>query len=344
MRYRTLGKTGLKVSEIGFGGIPIQRVEAHEVNPILEKCRDMGITFIDTGRGYSVSEERIGRYLKESGSRQEWTLATKSMDRDYAGMKKSIETSLMLLETDRIDLYQCHFVKTREQYDAIMGEDGAYQALAEAKAAGLIGHIGITSHNADLMMEVIGEGHFETLQFPLNIIEFQGLKLYEKAHALGMGTIVMKPMAGGSIDRGDIALKYVLNNPHVSVAIPGMDTVEQVSINGAAGSNDLAYTEEDEAYMKATIEKFGNHFCRRCGYCAPCSVGIDIPLAFTLNGYLTRYDLGEWAYQRYESITPPEACIHCGACEPRCPYDLPIQDMLKDVGRNFEAFLKNRHK
>ncbi len=342
MRFRILGKTGLKVSEIGFGGIPIQRVEAQEVNPILEQCRASGITFIDTARGYTVSEERIGNYFKESGSRGEWVLATKAMDRDYAGMKKSIETSLSLLQTDYIDLYQCHFVKTREQYDAIMAEDGAYKALLEAKAAGKIGHIGITSHSADLMEEVIGQGYFETIQFPFNIIEFQGLKLYEMAHNLGMGTIVMKPMAGGALDRGDVALKYVLNNPHVSVAIPGMDTLEQVEINAAAGSADLDYSLEDKAYMKETIERLGNHFCRRCGYCAPCTEGIDIPLMFTLNGYLTRYDLGEWAYQRYATGTKPHVCSHCGACEPRCPYDLPIQEMLEDVSKNFDAFIAKR--
>lgn len=344
MRFRQLGNTGLKVSEIGFGGIPIQRVNPQEVDPILDKCRSLGINFIDTARGYTVSEERIGAYLKKSGSRLDWVLATKAMDRDYKGMKKSIETSLMHLQTDVIDLYQCHFVKTQEQYDAIMAEDGAYKALLEAKAEGKIRHIGITSHSADLMLSVIEEGHFETIQFPFNIIEYQGLALFEKAHQLGMGGIVMKPMAGGAIDRGDVALKYVLNNPHISVAIPGMDTLEQVEINAGAGNCDLTYSEDDQAYIEKTIKAFGKHFCRRCGYCAPCSVGIDIPLMFTLNGYLTRYDLGEWAYQRYASSQKPHTCIHCGSCEPRCPYDLPIQEMLKDVGKNFDAFLAAREK
>lgn len=342
MRYRTLGSTGLVVSEVGFGGIPIQRVEASAVDPILEACKANGINFIDTARGYTVSEERIGQYFKTAGNRAEWVLASKAMDRDYAGMKKAIETSLLLLQTTYIDLYQCHNIKSQDQYDAVMGPGGAYEALIEAKKAGKIKHIGVTSHSADMASVMVAEGHFESIQFPYNIIEFQGKELFEMAHARGMGVIVMKPLAGGALDRGDIAVKYVLGNPHVTVAIPGMDSIEQVIANAKAGSEDLAFTEEEKRYTEEMIQQYQNHFCRRCGYCAPCSVGIDIPMMFTLDAYLTRYDLGEWALGRYGSMTQPHACINCGACEPRCPYDLPIREMLVEVGKHFDTFIDQK--
>lgn len=329
MRLRRLGKTELMVSEIGFGGIPIQRVSQEESTAIIHACHQAGVRFIDTARGYSNSEELIGHALK--GIRQDFVLATKSPAKDYETMKNDIETSLKMLQTDYIDLYQCHFVRNQEMYDALMNT-GGYQALLEAKAEGKIGHIGITSHSADFLLTVVEEGKFETVQFPYNLLETQGESLFELCKKLDMGVIAMKPAAGGALPNIGLSLKFILNNPALTLAIPGMDSLEQVDINAAVGRERLMITPAEEAEILRIRNEMGNAFCRRCSYCLPCPQGIDIPNQFLLEGYLSRYDLPSWAYVRYDAQGKKASdCVHCGICETRCPYDLPIRDMLDQV-------------
>jgi len=336
MTFRELGLTGLKVVPIGFGGIPIQRLNQETVAAIIDRMIDDGVNFIDTARGYTTSEAMIGIAL-EGGKRQKFILATKSMARDYDQMKADIETSLRLLKTDYIDVYQCHLIKDLEQYRLIMSENGAYKALLEAKADGKIGHIGMTAHSAAFVSEVIQEMPFETLQFPYNLVERQGEPLFEIAHKRGIGIIVMKPMAGGAISNGALSLKFIMNNPHVTVAIPGMDQVGQVTTNTAVLKQSFHFSALENEEMSEIVNALGETFCRRCGYCLPCPQGIDIPTQFLMEGYLTRYNLQDWAKSRYEGLSlKADACVDCGACEPKCPYNLPIRKMLKHVVSQFE--------
>lgn len=337
MISRTLGKTGLNVKAVGFGGIPIQRVEQNEVNAIIEAMIETGIDFIDTARGYTVSESFIGNALG-GGKRSNFVIATKSPAKDYEQMKADIETSLKNLKTDYIDLYQCHLVKEMDQYRQILSENGAYKALVEAKAAGKIRHIGITSHSVDLLNEVIDDMPFETIQFPYNIIERQAEELFKRASQRGIGVIVMKPLAGGALENGELSLKFILNNPNVSVVIPGMDKVAQVHENSNVAKMDLTLTDSEKEEIENIRTTLGETFCRRCGYCLPCLQGIDIPTQFILEGYLTRYNLKTWAIERYFAMDIKSAdCIECGECEPRCPYDLPIRKMLRNVTDQFEV-------
>lgn len=329
MRSRRLGKTNLMVSEIGFGGIPIQRISQEEVNAIIRECHRQGVRFIDSARGYTTSEVMLGVALE--GLRKDFVIATKTMARDYESMKKDIETSLENFKTDYIDLYQCHFIRNQEQYDLLLN-NGGYEALLEAKSAGKIGHIGVTSHSADFLNSIIGEEKFETVQFPYNLLETQGDALFNKCKDLDIGVIAMKPAAGGAIPNVALSLKFILNHRAMSVAIPGMDSLEQVSLNAAIGSERLMLTPAEEAEMETIRENLGNKFCRRCGYCLPCPGGIDIPNQFLLEGYLSRYNLPDWAIMRYEAqVKKASDCVKCGVCESRCPYDLPIRDMLKHV-------------
>ena len=334
MKKRKLGSTGLEVSIIGFGGIPLQRLKEAEALEVVKYAINQGINFIDTARGYTVSEGYIGKAIE--ASRDQLILATKSPVRDYEGMKEALEESFKDLKTDYIDLYQFHFVRYKADLEKIMSEDGAYKALSEAKAAGKIGHIGITGHSADLMLEAINLEKFETIQFPFNIVEDQGTELFKRAKELNMGTIVMKPIAGGAISEGELSLKYILNKEFIDAAIPGMDTKEIIDKNINVGKNLTPLSIDEFNKIDAIAKTLGEDFCRRCGYCLPCPQGIDIPTQFIFEAYLNKYQIPDWANERYASLSVNASdCIECGQCENKCPYNLPIIDMLKKVDQAF---------
>ena len=272
MQYVTLGKTGLKVSVVGLGGIPIQRTDVEGTRKVIDACVETGINFIDTARGYTVSEEYLGEVLE--GRRDKFIIATKTMARDYEGMKADIEKSLQNLRTDYIDLYQIHNIKTDEEFAQCFGENGAYKALAEAKAEGKIGHIGATAHAVEAFERLITEyeDKIETMMFPYNIVENQGIELMKQCHEKNIGFIAMKPMAGGNLEDATLALKYILSNPDCTIAIPGMGDVEEVYQN-AAVADDLVMSDAENRQCEEIVKELGNRFCRRCGYCAPCPQG-----------------------------------------------------------------------
>ena len=333
MEYRTLGKTGLKVSRMGFGGIPIQKIDEEGTRKLLREMAEKGINYIDSARGYTVSEQYIGYGLQ--GIRDKFILATKSMSRTKDAMAADIETSLKNFRTDYIDLYQVHN-PSMEQLDQVMGEGGALEALMEAKATGKIGHIGLTAHSTAVFERALELDWVETIMFPYNIVEQQGAELIHRCTEKNIGFIDMKPLAGGAIEDGTLALRYVCSNPDVTVVIPGMAESSELEENMAACSNEAPLTEEELAKMEAVRKQLGTDFCRRCNYCAPCSVGINIPSVFLFAGYLQRYDLGDWARDRYSTLkVKASACIECGKCEPRCPYHLPIREKLKQCARDF---------
>lgn len=328
-----LGNTNMKIKRVGFGGIPIQRITQEDTNLVIDELEKNGINFIDTARGYTVSEEYIGNSLV--GRRHKFYIATKSMSRDYEGMKKDIEISLKNLKTDYIDLYQLHNVKV-EEYETIFNEDKAFRALLEAQKEGKIKYIGITSHSLETIEKAIEDGKFDTIQFPYNIVEDQADEAFKKAHEKGIGIIVMKPLAGGALDDATLAIKYILSKEYIDVAIPGMDSIKQVKENVDV-LNNLDLTEEDKEKIEDIRATLGGKFCRRCEYCLPCPLGVNIPQNFLLEGYYTRYNLKEWSKERYDSLEGKASkCIACGKCETKCPYELPIIEMLKNVCEKLE--------
>lgn len=332
MEYRTLGKTGLKISRMGFGGIPIQKIDEEGTRKLLHEMMEKGVNYIDSARGYTVSEQYIGYGLE--GIRDKFVLATKSMSRTKEAMAADIETSLGNFRTDYIDLYQVHN-PSMEQLDQVMGEGGALEALMEAKAAGKIGHIGLTAHSTEVFERALELDWVETIMFPYNIVEQQGAELIHKCAEKNIGFIVMKPLAGGAIEDASLALRYVCSNPDVTVVIPGMAEIRELEQNLAACSNTEPLTQEELKEMDKVREQLGTDFCRRCNYCAPCTVGINIPSVFLFAGYLQRYDLADWAKDRYSTLkVKASACIGCGKCEPRCPYHLPIREKLKKCAQD----------
>ena len=329
MDYRILGKTGLKISRLGFGGIPIQKIDAEGTKVLMQKLLAEGVNYIDTARGYTVSEEYLGYALE--GIREHFVLATKSMARTKEAMVKDIAISLQNLRTDYIDLYQVHNPGAKD-LEQVLAPGGALEALLEAKAQGKIGHIGITLHSVDLFRQALDFPWVETIMFPYNIVETQGEELIAKCTKKNIGFICMKPLAGGAIDDGTTALRFVASNPNVTVVIPGMADAEEVVQNVQATADTAPLSAEEQIKIAQIKEFLGTNFCRRCNYCAPCTAGINIPVVFLLEGYYSRYDLKEWATNRYgQQAKTASDCIGCGVCESRCPYNLPIRQMLKNA-------------
>ena len=331
MEYRILGKTGLKISRLGFGGIPIQKIDAEGTKELMQKLLKAGVNYIDTARGYTVSEEYLGYGLE--GIREQFVLATKSMARTKEAMEKDIAISLQNLRTDYIDLYQIHNPSAKD-LEQVMAPGGALEALQEAKTQGKIGHIGITLHSVDVLRQAVELPWVETIMFPYNIVETQGEELIARCAEKNIGFICMKPLAGGAIDDATTALRFIASNPNVSVVIPGMAEEKEIAQNVSATENTAPLTAEEQEKVEKIRAFLGTNFCRRCNYCAPCTEGINIPFVFLLEGYYSRYHLKEWALERYSFLQKTATdCVGCGVCEERCPYQLPIREMMKNAAK-----------
>lgn len=338
MEYTVLGKTGLRISRVGFGGIPIQRVNREQAKLLIKQLVREGVNYIDTARGYTVSEEYLGYALE--GLRDKFVLATKSMARTKEAMEKDISISLQNLKTDYIDLYQIHNPSAKD-LEQVTAPGGALEALWEAREAGKIGHIGITLHSADLFAKALELPWVETIMFPYNIVETQAEELIARCSEKNIGFICMKPLAGGALENATLAIRFVMQNPHVSVVIPGMAEEKEITQNIAAALDNSPLTAGEQAEIANIRNTLGTHFCRRCNYCAPCTAGINISGAILFEGYFKRYDLKDWAYDRYMAMpVRADACVDCGECESRCPYKLPIRKMLRRVDETFANYKK----
>ena len=333
MEYVTLGKSGLRISRLGFGGIPIQRIDQEGTRVLVDRLVEEGINFIDSARGYTVSEEYLGYALE--GRREKFVLATKSMARTKEAMEADIEKSLHNFRTDYIDLYQVHN-PSMEQLEQVMAPGGALEALMEAKEAGKIGHIGLTAHAEAVFEKALELPWVETIMFPYNIVETQCTHLIHACAEKNIGFIDMKPLAGGAIEDADLAMRFVCTNPDVTVVIPGMYDIREIDENLAAVEDTSALTEDELLKIQTIRRELGTQFCRRCNYCQPCTAGISISGIFVLEGYLQRYGLGDWAQKRYDALNKKAGdCVGCGACEKRCPYQLPIRQMLARCKQEF---------
>ena len=335
MEYTTLGSTGLRISRMGFGGIPIQKVDARATRALMERLCALGVNYIDTARGYTVSEQYLGEALE--GLRDRFVVATKSMARTREAMARDIDISLHNLRTDYIDLYQVHN-PSLDELKAVCAPGGALEALMQAKAEGKVRHLGVTAHTAAVFEYALSLDWVETIMFPYNIVETQGEALIHRCAQRGVGFICMKPLAGGALEDAHLALRFIAQNRDVSVVIPGMYDVREVDENIAAATDTSPLTQAELEKIETIRRELGTQFCRRCNYCQPCTAGISISGIFVLAGYLERYGLGDWARQRYAAMDKKAGdCVGCGACEKRCPYELPIRQMLARCKQEFGA-------
>jgi predicted aldo/keto reductase-like oxidoreductase len=333
MKYRILGKTGLRVSLVGLGGIPLQRIDADRTRDLIDFLEAAGVNFIDSARGYTVSEAYIGAAL--SGRREKFILATKSTARTYGAMQEDIEISLKNFQTDYIDLYQLHNVPVKD-FDTVFGENGAAAAIRQAICEGKVGHLGATAHSVEAFAKLLEYPEIESVMFPYNIVETQGKDIMKQARKKNVGFIAMKPLAGGNIEDGRLAIRFILHDEDCTLALPGMATVAEAAENIGAVYDLSLLTAEEEEKIEAVRARLSGNFCRRCGYCAPCTAGIDIPICLIWENYAAHYQLTDWATSRYRALAAHAGdCIGCGECEARCPYHLPIREKMKSVKSMF---------
>ena len=320
--------TDLEISEVGFGGIPIIPLPKKEAVSIVKYCFDMGITFFDTANMYVTSEEKIGAALHTV--RDKVVIATKTTQRDANGAADHIDTSLKQLKTDWIDIYQVHNVSNEEALQQVLAPRGAYEAIAKARDAGKIRFIGISSHSISMAMEALKTGLFNTLQFPFNFIENDPEnELFPFAIQNNVGIIGMKPLGGGLLERADLCFGFLQQHPHV-VPIPGIRAIKEADEIIDLYRHPQPLSRSDLAEMQKIKRLVGEKFCHRCEYCMPCEQGVQIPSVLIFQAAAKRLSLegvSAWLGKAMESVVE---CIECGQCEDKCPYNLPIADLLKE--------------
>jgi predicted aldo/keto reductase-like oxidoreductase len=332
-----LGKTGMMVTRLGFGGIPIQRLSEDDAVAVIRRCFDLGINYFDTANGYSTSEERIGKAVK--GHRHDVFIATKTFPGTPEIIEQNLDLSLKRLDTDYIDLYQFHGVSDLATLQKILDpENGLYKVFEKAKKAGKIRHIGITSHQIDAAKAQVKTGRFETMMFPFNFITNEPARqLLPLCRQNDVGFIVMKPMAGGMLDNATIAFKYLLQFPDV-VAIPGIEKIHEIEEIFQIYRKPAGMTAAERQKMKQMKEELGNRFCRRCDYCQPCAQGIPISMLMTFPTFVKRLPPDWYLKSPFipDGMAKAANCTECGECESRCPFNLPIREMIKESYDLFE--------
>ncbi|MDH5449981.1 MAG: aldo/keto reductase [Candidatus Bathyarchaeota archaeon] len=369
MQKRRLGRTGLQVSVIGFGGIPIIALSRDEAEKVVRHAYERGINYFDTARAYGDSEEKMGAAL--NAVRDEVIIATKTHQRTKedaarAGLKQSLRN----LQTDRIDLVQLHGIDSEEVLQKAMGPEGALRALEEAKTQERIDYIGISGHNPYVLGKAIKTGKFDAILVPLNVIDRRATEeLFSLANEADVGVVIMKAMGGcgaplqypqwgarflgkpeqdwpdssefvahfgkDGIERAKRSLRFVLAHD-IDTVIPGPRSIEEVDhiIKVAEDFHGLS-NEEKTAYKFEQLPP--EPFCRKCGLCMPCPDGVEIPTILRWDIYYRFYNIKKWTRDQYPKIrTRVNSCTECGNCEEKCPYSLPVIRMLKEAKKRLE--------
>ena len=337
MQKIRLGKTDLMVTPLGFGGIPIQRLNEADAVKVVARCLDLGLNYIDTANAYTTSEERVGKAIK-GRKRSEIIIATKTGSRVPDDMKKNIDLSLQRMGTDYIDLYQFHQIGDMPTLKKILDpSSGMMKVMEDAKKAGKIRHIGASSHQMDVAREIVKSDAFETLMFPFNFITSEpAVELLPLCRQHDVGFIVMKPLAGGMLDNATLCFKYLLQFPDI-LAIPGIEKPGEIEeiVKIYEGPHKLTAAEKKQmAGLKAEL---GTRFCRRCDYCRPCQQGIPISMVMSFPSFAKRMPPERiFGGMFEEAMAEVSTCLECGECESKCPFHLPIREMLQENLKTYQ--------
>ncbi len=334
MRTVTLGSTGITVPKNAFGALPIQRVSEEDAVRILRRAYDGGMRFFDTARAYTDSEKKLG--MAFSGMRDKIYISSKTMARTPDDFWKQLEESLEMLQTDYIDIYQFHMVP--QCYRPGDGT-GLYECMLEAKEKGMIRHIGVTAHLLHVAQEIAESGLYETLQFPLSYLSStEDEALARRCAENNMGFIVMKALAGGLIRNADAAMAYLLPFEN-ALPIWGIQKDEELEEWLAFMDHEPEMTDEIRAFIEQERKELSGSFCRGCGYClSACPQDISINNCARMSLMLRRAPSAYWLSEpMQEKMKEIENCIECRACESKCPYHLPIPELLRE---NYDDYKK----
>ncbi len=330
-----LGRTGIKVNKNGFGALPIQRISLEEAAMILKKAYANGINFYDTARFYTDSEEKIGYAL--SGVRSNIIIATKTMTTKVEEFWSQLETSLKNLKTDYIDIYQFH----NPGFCPKPGDGtGLYEAMLEAKAKGMIRHIGITNHRLLVAVEAAESGLYETIQFPFSYLATEEeLRLIRLCKERGIGFISMKALSGGLITNSAAAYAYQAQFDHV-LPIWGIQREKELEEFLSYDKHAPKLEGELPAVIERDRKELGKDFCRGCGYCLPCAAGIDIPTCARMSLMIRRAPVTVYLNDSWkEKMRMIEQCTHCNRCKRHCPYGLDTPKLLSENWADYQTFL-----
>ena len=334
----TLGKTGITVCRNGFGALPIQRIGKEDAAYLLKKAYENGVNFFDTARAYTDSEEKLG--YATSSFRDKIYIATKTAAMNGEELKKDLETSLSLLKTDYIDIYQFH----NPPFCPKPG-DGTllYEAMVEAKKEGKIRHIGITNHRLGVAKEAIESGLYETLQFPFSYISGEKeLELLNLCRENDMGFIAMKGLAGGLLNNSRVCYAFMSQFDNV-LPIWGVQRERELDEWLSYNNNPPVMDDEIKEIIEKDRKELSGDFCRGCGYCMPCPMGIQISECARMIQMIRRSpsesQLSEEAREMMANI---HNCVKCGKCMDKCPYSLPIPTLLEKNLEDYEGIIEGR--
>ena len=354
LQKRRFGRTGLQVSIVGFGGTWISQISVDEAKKVVRRAFELGINYFDTAKLDGDSEEKIGAALKDV--RDECILATKTASRIKKESLADVKSSLYRLKTNRLDLIQLHGIDDVKTLRKATGPGGSLETCKEARSKGLVDFIGISSHKPRVLVKAIETNEFDTVLVPLNIVTRQALEeLIPLAKNLDIGVAIMKPLSAktsniitclytpslsllsnepelktllgqDNISMVRNALRFVLAQD-VSVVVPGLRSIEEVEVAAKVGEEYRGLTRDEEKRFRVRLDR---NYCRDCGLCLPCPQNIDIAAILRFHTLSVTYGLINWAKKLYEGLeVGVDDCTKCGECEPKCPYKLPIIDMLQ---------------
>jgi len=335
-----LGKTNLIVEKLGWGGIPIQRVGEHEAVSVIQAVIEMGVDLLDTARAYTNSEHRVGLALQRTD--KPVILSSKSLIRT-AKIYNDVQESLKQMKVKKVNIYHLHSVSTFEDYERVLAPGGAYEGLKRARDEGLIDHIGLTSHNLNVLERAIEDGHFEVIMACYSFLEPEAAKkVFPLAKEKDVGVLAMKPYSGGVVEEAGPALRFSLSTPNI-VPIPGSETLEKAGENWKIFTEGYSLTEKDKERIDVLRKEFEHQFCRRCDYCQPCTEKINIQFAVGLKSVIKRFgpQAQEVGWMK-DLIEKARNCSECGECLSRCPYQLPIPDLIKENLAWFDSLINHQ--
>lgn len=338
MNVITLGSTGIQVVQNGFGALPIQRDSKEVAVKIVRRAYEGGMRFFDTARAYSDSEEKVGEALHDV--RDNLYIATKTMAQTPEEFWEQLETSLRLLKTDYIDIYQFHCAN---QVYAPGDGTGMYECMLEAKAQGKIRHIGITAHKIQIAFDAVESGLYETLQYPFSYLAAEREKeLVAKCKEKNVGFIAMKGLAGGLINKSEAAMAFMTQYDNV-LPIWGIQRETELEEWLSYMENTPSMTGEIKEYVEREQKELSGEFCRGCGYCMPCPKGIMINQCARMSLMLRRAPSASWLSENMQAeMKKIETCINCRKCVSKCPYSLNTPELLKKNYEDYKRILSGK--